>query len=351
MFSGEYVSMEKNDCNPLISIIVPIYNSEKYLGDCIDSILKQTYENIQLCLVNDGSVDASLSICRDFEKKDVRIIVIDQKNSGVSVARNCGIKFATGDYITFIDSDDMIEKKFIQELVSELNCSGSDVAFSGYTLLFGEKKVNKSARIESGQYKFEDLQDKLIDDGTLSGMLFGSVWGALYKRQIILDYDVRFKDTIRLNEDGLFNLTYLKHANSISVLSSTGYLYRQYTKSKSSIRNIPFDNELDKASSAIANECSSFNGFVIQMQRRELSVAFWQAIRCRQVDNTVLSIVRDMKSEFGDKKLADNYKMLDFKRISKAKHILVNWLAHGKYYWFVIAMRYCVPMMEKKVKH
>ena len=99
-----------------ISIIVPVYNAQKYLKKCIDSIINQTYKNIEILLINDGSKDKSLKICKEYEKKDSRIIVIDKQNKGVSNTRNVGIKKSTGDYIVFIDSDDCFELDAIETM-------------------------------------------------------------------------------------------------------------------------------------------------------------------------------------------------------------------------------------------
>ena len=99
-----------------ISIIVPIYNDEKYLKRCIESILKQTYTNIELILINDGSEDKSLEICEEYKKNDNRIIIVNKENEGVSVARNIGIEKATGELISFVDADDYLEITFLQEL-------------------------------------------------------------------------------------------------------------------------------------------------------------------------------------------------------------------------------------------
>ena len=117
--------------NKLISIIMPVYNAEKYLNRSIESIMNQTYNNIEIILVNDGSTDNSLEICTSYQEKDNRIKLINQANKGVSFARNKGIDEATGDYIMFIDSDDYVEKNMIEDMVSKITEDDIDLVISG----------------------------------------------------------------------------------------------------------------------------------------------------------------------------------------------------------------------------
>lgn len=118
--------------NPKVSIIVPIYNTEKFLYKCIQSIIKQTYSNLEIILVNDGSTDKSLEICNKFRKKDQRIIVIDKDNGGVSSARNKGLDIATGQYIGFVDSDDFISELMYEKMVKAMIKNNADVVECGY---------------------------------------------------------------------------------------------------------------------------------------------------------------------------------------------------------------------------
>lgn len=130
----------KND-KPLISIIVPIYNTAKYLPACLDSIINQTYQNLEIILVNDGSTDDSPKIINTYAKKDSRIKVIAQKNAGLSAARNSGIKKSTGAYITFIDSDDTIEPNMLQDMIIAIRNHGADIAVSSFKEIYPSGKI------------------------------------------------------------------------------------------------------------------------------------------------------------------------------------------------------------------
>ena len=124
----------------LISVIVPVYNSEKYLKECINSILHQTYENIEIIIINDGSTDNSLLISQELQKEDKRIKIINQKNSGVSYSRNKGIQEATGEYIMFVDSDDFIVQNYIELMYKEITKNNYDACISGMTFCDKNRK-------------------------------------------------------------------------------------------------------------------------------------------------------------------------------------------------------------------
>lgn len=129
---------------PLVSIIVPVYNSEETLARCINSILDQQYRNIEVILVNDGSTDNSLNICREFAETDSRIIVIDKENTGVSDTRNRGIAQATGKYLHFVDSDDWIAENAVKVLVDRMQETGCDLVISGFYRVINGKKSEKA---------------------------------------------------------------------------------------------------------------------------------------------------------------------------------------------------------------
>jgi glycosyltransferase involved in cell wall biosynthesis len=223
-----------------ISIIVPVFNTEEYLPECIESILKQSYKDIEILLVDDGSVDSSLTICKKYERRDNRIKVFSKQNSGVSSTRNFGIDNATGKYITFVDSDDIICEDYCARLVEKLNDELSMV-------IFGLEKVNKNGmkqlikhRLKKGIYTFADLSNKIIDDGTLSGFTIHSSCAILFRRNEIMDKGIRFNVKVRYNEDGLFNTEYFyKCGKSIYIDYSTPiYTYRYNYKSSTSRADI-----------------------------------------------------------------------------------------------------------------
>lgn len=182
-----------------ISVIIPVYNKEKYISRCLDSVLAQTYKNLEIILIDDGSTDASLSICRQYAEKDKRIEVIAKPNGGVSSARNCGLEHCTGELVAFVDSDDWLELEYFEELVRCLQEYHADIA-GGYLREISEKYYTvKTQCHETG--KVIVTQRAQVDwcDHTRSQR---EVFGAVYKNDVI--QKLRFAEDITIGEDTLF---------------------------------------------------------------------------------------------------------------------------------------------------
>ena len=184
-----------------ISIIVPIYNSEEDLNQCIESIVNQTYNNLEIILVNDGSTDKSVNICKKWESKDDRIILIDKQNEGVARARNDGLKMATGNYIGFVDHDDFIEPKMYETMLNDMYEHNVDIVMCSSTGIYENGTITKAYP----DYKsFEIKNDALIKRMLNYEKIFcSSVWSKLYKRNIV--GDLKFDTEIILGDDYYFN--------------------------------------------------------------------------------------------------------------------------------------------------
>lgn len=144
--------MDKYKTEDLISIIVPIYNAEEFLGECIESILNQSYINIEIILVNDGSTDSSLNICNKYKEMDNRIKIISKSNSGVSDTRNIGISNALGKYICFTDADDMLKNDFVKVLYTEMVNNEVDIVFCNFEYDYNGKLIKKKPRLRAEIY-------------------------------------------------------------------------------------------------------------------------------------------------------------------------------------------------------
>ena len=219
----------------LISVIVPVYRVEKYLNECIDSILSQTYENFELILVDDGSPDNSGKICDEYAEKDKRIKVIHKENGGVSSARNLGLDNANGEYVTFIDSDDFVDKRYLKALYNSLKDSGSDVSvcrFSKYSSLgysIYPEDFPKSTLIKNNSDEFFDFFSRYF---SLKCHVFGSVWRCLFKKSTI--GETRFDKNIRISEDLLFTTNVVFNSKNISFVNESLYFYRMDNSSATS---------------------------------------------------------------------------------------------------------------------
>lgn len=206
----------------LVSVIVPIYNVEQYLTHCIETILQQSYEKLEIILVDDGSLDNCGKVCDEFALKDSRIKVIHKQNGGLSDARNAGIDIATGDYITFIDSDDYVMPDMIETLMNILTEENTDIAQCDYIRSkndsIGEQQYKLSQNDKSTVY-FDDKMSAYLSNRKISTV----AWGKIYKR--FLFDEIRFP-VGRLHEDVFTTYKLIHNASSVAVTDYVGYVYR-----------------------------------------------------------------------------------------------------------------------------
>ena len=207
---------------PLFSIIVPVYNVEKWLPKCIDSILEQSYRDFELILVNDGSTDKSLEICTQFAQIDSRIVVIDKNNEGVSAARNIGIKNAKGKYICFVDSDDWVGYNYLSALINTQLKYNSQLVISGLNLYFkGEKSEYKVDEVVYDKSNFLQLFSSQED---ILFLLRGPCC-KLFDRDIIQSNSIEFDQSIHYGEDAIFVLKYCLYCDLVAFSSDVSYQY------------------------------------------------------------------------------------------------------------------------------
>lgn len=217
-----------------ISVIVPVYNVEKYLKRCVDSILNQSYKDFELILVDDGSKDSSGKICDEYGQTDSRVKVIHKKNGGVSAARNTGLKFATGEYIMFVDSDDTILETFFEQAIFSIKKENVDMYISGITMLnYTEDKF-----VDSQDYTIKNSEKmtvkELLETCNVNYPMI-DICGPcckLYKSSVIKEKSILFNEEMSLGEDTAFNLNYLESVNTVYFSKSIFYLYfRQNSES------------------------------------------------------------------------------------------------------------------------
>lgn len=214
---------ETDKAEALVSVVVPVYNSEKNLEKCIESILQQTWENLEIILVDDGSTDNSPVICDELHKRDIRIHVIHQKNQGVSCARNVGLECANGEYIAFVDSDDELSVDSIQVRVRGIG--ETDLLVAGYDVFSFQNE--KKYSIDSYEYRGCTQVEML-------GLMFGEhscgyqgyLWNKLFKMKIIRENGLKFRENIHYNEDRLFIVQYLKKSSQVSFVNMSVYCYK-----------------------------------------------------------------------------------------------------------------------------
>ena len=214
--------------NDKVSVIVPIYNADQWLDECIKSVLNQTYSNIELLLINDGSIDLSIDICKKYEKLDSRVKIINKLNTGVSDTRNVGIENAKGNYIVFLDSDDFLMNTIIQDALNKQKSTGNELVIWNHNLIKG--KLNQKEPLFYGdKISKEELMKSVISDFKCNynlGNYFRAVHGKLFLTSIINEYNIRFNKDSYIGEDAVFMLKYLIYVDQLSYLNTYGYNYR-----------------------------------------------------------------------------------------------------------------------------
>lgn len=216
-----------------ISIIVPIYNAEKYIERNLESLINQSLKEVEIILINDGSTDNSLEICNRYAALDKRITIIDKVNEGVSIARNKGLEVAKGEYIGFVDADDYIESEMYEKMYNRVVCSQSDMCVCNYFINTQNTIVRISNNLDTILIKDREIKENFIkpmiapkDIGETEGILgFRGPVMYLYKRSVIKENKIKFDKNLVIGEDFLFNLIYINKINKIAVERNYYYHY------------------------------------------------------------------------------------------------------------------------------
>ena len=208
---------------PMVSIIVPVYNAERYLRRCVDSILNQEYTDFEMFLVNDGSTDSSGDICEEYGDKDPRVIVIQKENTGVSDSRNLALDRARGKYLQFLDSDDWITPDATRLFVRAAEEYGCDMVISDFYRVVGERLSPKGDIEEEGVLTQEEFAAHMMENP--ADFYYGVLWNKLYRRDLVEEHNLRMDTNINWCEDFLFNLEYIRYAKVFYALHAPIYYY------------------------------------------------------------------------------------------------------------------------------
>lgn len=336
---------------PLISIIVPVYKVEQYIRECINSILNQKFADFELILVDDGSPDRCPQICDEYHQLDARVKVIHKSNAGVSAARNDGLRNATGKFVAFVDSDDLLPVDALEKYIDYLDNNDCDAVFGKHVQSYEGKQVCRELRLKAGRHTYQDIKDKVIDDGTLTGFLFGSVCGALYRREVLNNNSAFFNESVRVNEDGLFNFCFLSKCRSIYVIDEFVYIYRQWKYNSKKSKELCRDERFDACEKALAVILGTeYDSYFQQLQRRKISITFWNAIRIQESDCKWQSAKAYLINILSAEDLDAAFDSLDYKEMSIYKRILCSKLKNKRLLSFYILVKYFVPIAKKYIK-
>ncbi len=248
-----------NENQPLVSIILPVYNAREHIARCIESVRAQTYRNFELIILNDGSEDVSLAVCEMYRKVDPRILLVDKENSGVSDTRNLGLRLARGKYIQFVDSDDYIDPDYTENLVRAAEENAADLVIAPYKMVIpseltperrlrdklaailpadrapaaeadsGAEELRIYGFLPAGRYDTEGFALHLMDKP--ASYFYSVLWNKLYRRDILIGHEIGFVSTLHWSEDLVFNLQYIQYAERFCSIAKAGYYYVQNPQS------------------------------------------------------------------------------------------------------------------------
>ena len=312
--------------NKLVSIIIPVYNVELLIKDCLESVLNQTYKNIEIILIDDGSKDKSGLICDEYAKKDDRIIVIHKNNEGVSVARNIGIDKSKGDYICFIDSDDYISKYMVEHMLKKIEEEDSDIVVCNFV----EEKNNKIIKKYYVDKDMIDTKKNFMRYIAFKCTWQCMIWNKMYKKTAI--GDIRFKAGTKIAEDYLFLMEVLdRNVKKISYIDEVLYYYVRWDLSTLYTINIYDKYESIGAYIKISN--------ILKQNGIEEYVLLQNKIICQYIIYSSILGKKDEKLEQFCKSCKKQIlKSKKIKLIDKLKYILAVYFR--KLYFFLVKGKY-----------
>ena len=264
-----------NEKRPKLSVIVPVYNTEKYLRQCLDTIINQTLKEIEIICVDDGSTDNSLQILKEYQKNDARIVILNQNNGGGGKARNTGLEISTGEYLAFLDSDDYFDLQFLEKMYNQALSDKADLAicmaktYDMRTNTLSLRYVHIKDRLtKTMPFSYLDMNQKDIFT------VFGNVpWNKLYRRDMILKNSLRFQEINHYN-DTYFSILSIICANSITLVKEPLVYYRvgMNSNTQSCIYKHPL--EFDKVLSAIQEKIREYNTHILEQAYVNFALGF-----------------------------------------------------------------------------
>lgn len=237
-----------------VSIIIPVFNAGKTITRLLKSIIRQTYDELEIIIIDDGSTDNSFDLCNSINKQERRIVVFKQQNKGVSAARNKGLEMATGEYVLFADADDELPKNCIELLMNRMR---GDLVCGSYEMrkTFGRKKT---FRFVNQEYYEESFINSIFE---IINTIYRAPWGKLFSMRIIKDNDLKFPEGIPIGEDGIFLLNYLKVSKSVIFSEEVSYIYYYKNRSSAARRFYPdFNTYMRLYANEEINLCKQISG-------------------------------------------------------------------------------------------
>lgn len=339
--------------NGLISVIIPACNAQNTLARCLDSLLTQTYANLEIIVIDDGSTDNTAKICKEYAQKDKRIKFTSQKNSGAGTTRNKGLEFANGNYIGFIDADDFADTMTYQKALNRMQTDNTDIvkwAFANYYQ--GGKIYKKKYQVSPGVYQGQNKQTLTADIIRNKG-IDNSVCNCLFKKEIINALDLSCINNMTQGEDLMFLLLCLQKAKSISVMSED-FLYYYYQRNSSiSKKNYAFYIRdmcilIDKLDAFVQQD-----NIVLRQALYDRAVLITFSVILMQyygADTSFSKRISEIKSFISTSEIRDILALADYKNIPYSKTVIVR-LAYSGFYktscLIIIIMLFCYRLKNR----
>ena len=250
-----------------VSIVIPVYNADRYLKSCVESLLSQTMKECEFIFVNDGSTDSSRTIIESYMEQDSRIILLNQENQGVSAARNAGISAASGTYVAFVDADDTVDSDMYETIYKAALESDCDIVITNFENQCGPHKMTVKYPFVAGKVlSTEEINTVILPYFVISDDCHSS-WNKLYRRELLSMHRLSFPYRVTLGEDGMFNMEVFSHAQSVMYLDYTGYRYRE--SEGSATRNIVANDYFARAVEVLNSPLPP--KFAERLKQRDLS--------------------------------------------------------------------------------
>lgn len=342
---------------PQVSIILPIYNVEKYLDKCLNTLVNQTLKDIEIICVIDASPDNSIAICREWQAKDSRISIIDKKNNeGLGLTRNAGIAVAKGKYIAFIDSDDYVDIDMFAKLYSYAEKNELDACFCDYQYDLGNGRITESREIKEefvlkGKDKvIEYMLDMVgpLPEWRSDVKYLVSVWHAIYSRELIEKYEIRFESERKnASEDLPFHIDFLSKASSIGYIPFKGYYYRynpislsrNYNHEKFKAYEFLFDEVLER----LETICSK-KQYLLHYQRF-IFYFFRNIIKYEAIKNINGMRLRNISMRCNDRRMLSLYAEYPYARLPLKQRIFFFCMKHR-----IVFALYSMCVLENKIR-
>lgn len=290
---------------PKFSIIVPIYKVERFIPQCVDSLLNQSFEDYEIILVDDGSPDSCPAICDEYAKDNDLVTVIHKRNGGLVSARQAGAMAARGEYICCVDGDDFVSNNYLSEIKKITERYKPDVLCFNYSIFYGNETKEVSVFYREGYYRKSDIEDKIFPNLIMAenGTYFlPAIWAKVYKRDLYLRYQMLVDQRITMGEDGACTIPIIYQANSLYILNESIYFYRHNSQSMTKAKRCyDWDNQVYISKLLYSQIDVSIGDFKAQMYRRiargffnTAKSQFYKAVNYKTIKKEILLKMDDI---------------------------------------------------------